>query len=366
MNTVVIGAAIVVLGWASLPAPAEARCFPEGEIGPCTTPEGCSGSRTCLGGYPTKCIKDDPLSCPVLRADDFFIGTNAPANAVGILVDGRRGSVEVDDETYVITPSGAQASQAVGTLKSSSLANEVLSFAATRAPTRHATPWTAGQDRFAEAMTNTVRVPITVWILTAPGTFLAQSQQAQSTVIQAGALFDQERLGLDFNLIEVRDETNNPNRGNFLNVTALDQLETQIGHVSGRINVYWVQAVIGGSGNGTGEVANGDTVAVGFNAAPGLLAHEIGHNLALDHVDGDGRFDGTNVMHSIGGTRQFLTEGQAYRAHIRSISAIRSTQVYNLRPGMPIIDTCSISSTTRTCPKADKRIWADGMTWPAN
>ena len=66
------------------------------------------------------------------------------------------------------------------------------------------------------------------------------------------------------------------------------------------------------------------------------------------------------------GTRLFLTEGQAYRAHIRSISAIRSTQVYGLRPTMPIIDTCNISSTTRDCPKADKRIWADGATFPPN
>jgi hypothetical protein len=306
--------------------------------------------------------------------DDFFIGTNAPASAVGILVDGRRGNVEVDDETYVITPSNAQASQALGTLTRSSLANEVLSFATTRAPTHHATPWTASQDTFTPAMTNALRVPITVWILTAPGTYPAQAPQALSTVIQAGARFDQERLGLDFNLIELRDETNNANRGNFLNVTGANfsGLETQIGHVSGRINVYWVQAVDGNSGTGTAEVWDGDSLAVGFNADAGLLAHEIGHHLALDHVDADNlgpngtsRFDGTNVMNSNGGTRQFLTEGQGYRAHIRSGSAIRSTQVYNLRPGMPIINSCDINSTTRTCPKADKRIWADGI-WPAN
>jgi hypothetical protein len=285
---------------------------------------------------------------------------------VGILVDGRRGNWPFNDLTFVITPSGAQASQAVGDTQPSMLGNEVLSFAVTRAPTWHATPWTHGRDTFTEAMTNTLRVPITVWILTAPGTFAAQSLQALSTVVQAGALFDQERLGLDFNQIEVRDETNNPNRGNFLNVTALDQLETQIDHVSGRFNVYWVQAVNGGTGNGVGEVAHGDSVAVGFNAAPGLLGHEIGHNLALDHIDGDARFDGMNVMTSNGGMRLFLTEGQGYRAHIRSISAIRSAQVYNLRPGMPTIDSCAINTTTRTCPRADKRIWADGPTWPAN
>ena len=367
MKTDWIWAALSALVWASFPSAAQARCFEPNFPVACTTSDGCPGERDCVGGYPTRCIKDDPTGCPAPQStDDFFIGLNAPTAAVGILVDGRRNNAQIDDRTFLIAPTGATASQALGAMQSSPLGNEVLSFAATRAPTQHSTPWTAAQDTFSRSMVNTVRVPITVWILTAPGTFGAQAGQAASTAIQAGALFDQERLGLDFNTIELRDETNNPNRGAFLNVTALNALETQIGHINGRFNVYWVQAVNGGTGNGLGEVAHGDSVAVGFNAAPGLLAHELGHNLALDHIDGDTRFDGTNVMMSAGGTRLFLTEGQAYRAHIRSISAIRSTQVYGLRPTMPIIDTCDINSTTRKCPKADKRIWADGTTWPAN
>lgn len=368
MKTEWMWAALAVLVWASFPSAAHARCYEPNFPQACTTSDGCPGERDCVGGYPTRCIKDDPTACPAPPStqDDFFIGLNAPTAPVGILVDGRRNNAQVDDERFVITPVGAAASQALGAMQYSPLGNEVLSFAAARAPTQHSTPWTAGQDTFSRSMVNTVRVPITVWILTAPGTFLAQAVQAASTVIQAGALFDQERLGLDFNTIELRDETNNTNRGAFLNVTALNALETQIGHINGRFNVYWVQAVNGNTGSGTGEVAHGDSIAVGFNSAPGLLAHELGHNLALDHIDGDTRFDGTNVMMSAGGTRLFLTEGQAYRAHIRSISAIRSTQVYGLRPAMPIIDTCNISSTTRNCPKPDKRIWADGATWPAN
>lgn len=367
MKTEWMWVALAVLVWASFPSAAHARCYEPNFPHACTTSDGCPGTIDCVGGYPTRCIKDHPTVCPVLSGtDDFFIGLNAPGAAVGILVDGRWNNAEVDDQRFVISPAGATASQALGAMRSSLLGNEVLSFAATRAPTQHSTPWTAVKDIFSQSMVDTVRVPITVWILTAPGTFLAQAVQAASTVIQAGALFDQERLGLDFNTIELRDETNNTNRGAFLNVTALNALETQIGHINGRFNVYWVQAVNGNTGSGTGEAAHGDSIAVGFNSAPGLLAHELGHNLALDHIDGDNRFDGTNVMMSVGGTRLFLTEGQAYRAHIRSISAIRSTQVYGIRPTMPIIDTCNISSTTRNCPKPDKRIWADGATWPAN
>lgn len=357
--------ALVILVWMSFPSAAHARCYEQNFPQACTTSDGCPGTRDCVGGYPTRCIKDDPAGCPA-RGADIFIALNAPTASVGILVDGRRNNVEVDDQTFVMVPTGASLSFLLGMLQFSSLGNEVLSFAATRAPTQHSTQWTAMQDTFSDSMTNTLRVPITVWILTAPGTFAAQAGQALSTVIQAGALFDQERLGLDFNQIDLRDETNNANRGRFLNVTDLNALEAQIGHINGRFNVYWVQAANGGTGNGIGEVAHGDSVAVGFNAAPGLLAHELGHNLALDHIDGDVRFDGTNVMMSAGGTRLFITEGQDYRAHIRSISAIRSTQVYGLRSTMPIIDTCDINSTTRNCPKADKRIWADGATWPAN
>lgn len=358
---------VTFLVWTILPSAAHARCYEPNYPQACTTSDGCPGERDCVGGYPTGCIKNDPTGCPAPPGtDDIFTGLNAPTADVGIMVDGRRKNVEVDDQAFVISPVGATASQALGEMRSSPEANEVLSFAATRAPTQHSTPWTVMKDTFSRTMENTVRVPITVWILTGPGTFDAQAEQALSTVIQAGALFDQERLGLDFNTIELRDETNNPNRSTFLNVTDTGGLETQIGHVNGRFNVYWVQAVNGGSGNGVGEVTNGDSVAVGLNAAPGLLAHELGHNLALDHVDGDARFDGTNVMMSAGGTRLFLTEGQAYRAHIRSISAIRSTHVYGLRPTMPIDDTCALGTTTRTCPRADKRIWPDGAAWPAN
>lgn len=320
-----------------------------------------------MGGYPTACVKDDPTGCPAQTpTSDKFTCTNAPSEQVGFLLDGMRGGVEINDERKVITASAAKAIWNVGHMTSSSQGDEMLSFSRGRAPDRHSAPWTTGNDNFSRPMTNTVRVPITVWIVTAPGTFAAQSVQAFSTVIQAGALFEQERVGIDFDAIEVRDATNDADQPTFTNTTGTALLQTQIGRIANRFNVYWVPAVNGGTGNGVGEVVHGDAVAVGMNAAPGLLAHELGHNLALDHIDGDPRFDGTNVMQSAGGTRLFFTEGQAYRAHIRTISAIRSTNVYSLRPTMPIIDTCNISSTTRNCPMPDKRIWSDGATWPAN
>jgi hypothetical protein len=67
-------------------------------------------------------------------------------------------------------------------------------------------------------------------------------------------------------------------------------------------------------------------------------------------------------MHSASNVRQFLTEGQIFRAHLRTTSAIN--QVYALRPGLPTRD-CDRDTMTLTCPSIAKRLWADGVL-PAN
>jgi hypothetical protein len=357
-----LAAAIVLAGGFTTAPSAHAGCI-DGTTVACTR-NGCQGERTCNAGHMSGCAID-PDTCPV-PGPDALVADNSPAGVpVGICVDGRDSAGEVDDATFTKNGTAPSTTFDVGDLTLSSLNDEVIGFARGRAPSEAAAPWTSGSDTVHLTLAPLVRVPITVWIVTAPGTFATQVVQALSTVIQAAALFDQERVGLDWNQIDLRDATTNPNQPNFQNTTTTGTLESQIGHVNGRINVYWVPNVNGGSGNGVGEVAHGDSVAVGAASAPGLLAHEVGHNLALDHVDGDPRFGTTNVMQSAGGSRQFMTEGQAYRAHIRTISAIRSVFVYGLRPGMTIIDTCDINSTNRTCPKADKRLFADGA-FPPN
>lgn len=355
---------ILLAGCLGAAALARAECV-DGTTVACSA-KGCQGERTCdANGHMGACVID-PETCPVAPGPDAVVVDNAPATVeVGISVDGRDSSGDVDDSGFVKAGTAPSTTFDVGDLVLSPVNDEVLGFAQGRAPSVVSTPWTTGNDTFHLALAPIVHVPITVWIVTAPGTFATQALQALSTVIQAGALFDRERVGLDWSQFDIRDATTNANQPSFQNTTDTAALENQIGHVNGRINVYWVPNVSGGSGNGIGEVLHGDSVAVGAAAAPGLLAHEVGHNLALDHTDGHPEFGGTNVMQSLGGTRQFMTEGQAYRAHIRSISAIRSVFVYALRAGMPIIDTCDINSVTPTCPKAHKRLWADG-TFPPN
>jgi hypothetical protein len=64
-----------------------------------------------------------------------------------------------------------------------------------------------------------------------------------------------------------------------------------------------------------------------------LLAHELGHDLALEHIDDrTADFDATNIMHSAATSAQFLTEGQLFRAHLRQNSALNL--VYGARAGL--------------------------------
>ena len=67
-------------------------------------------------------------------------------------------------------------------------------------------------------------------------------------------------------------------------------------------------------------------------------------------------------MHSASNARQFLTEGQTFRAHLRGNSAIN--QVYGLRPGLPIRD-CDRDTLALACPWIARRLWADGI-FPPN
>jgi hypothetical protein len=87
-----------------------------------------------------------------------------------------------------------------------------------------------------------------------------------------------------------------------------------------------------------------------------LLSHEIGHSFGLGHVDGDSRYDQTNVMHSASNVRQFLTEGQVFRSHYNSFSALRS--LYAARTDAA--RNCADSSGSTTCPALERRLWPDG------
>ena len=141
-------------------------------------------------------------------------------------------------------------------------------------------------------------------------------------------------------------------------------MQTAIGKDAGRINIYIVDLVQGILGRGQACGFGTDFVVVGSSAGAELLAHEIGHDFTLEHVDTlAADFDQTNVMYSASDTRQYFTEGQLFRAHLAGLSTLN--WLYNARTGQPT-RTCAQLDSSDTCPPIAKRIWADGAKYPPN
>jgi hypothetical protein len=114
-------------------------------------------------------------------------------------------------------------------------------------------------------------------------------------------------------------------------------------------------------GTGRGRACGRDFIVMAERSGLELLSHEIGHSFSLGHGDNDPLFDQSNVMHSASTRRQFLTEGQLFRSHYNSTSALRS--VYGARTGPP--RDCPDGIASPSCPRLARRLWADGIFPPA-
>ena len=133
------------------------------------------------------------------------------------------------------------------------------------------------------------------------------------------------------------------------------------------MNVYWVNTVDFGLGalTSNGVWCGGNVVAMGWNTLDHLFSHEIGHAYQLDHVNSlTSFFDTTNVMHNASNSRTYLTEGQTMRAVMDSNSVVNTL---GGRTGST--RSCGGTATSTTdpsCPAVQKRVWGDGVAWPAN
>ena len=318
-----------------------------------------SVARACLSFRTAPCL----LLLAVLGGgcgDQIHI-SNTAGQPVGLLIDGRNAAGPINDRTVVTTA----ATVGVGEITASAGTNEVAAFTSQRPVKLQATPWTSARDTFNLGFENKILIPVTVWIVKGP--FAAQRDHAIAACIRTSAIWRDERMGIDFSPFEIRDATGDPEAPNhfaFPNGDVGDSvwkpLRDDIGFVAGRLNIYWVDTVNGGTGTGWSNF--GAQIAMGKNTGDELLSHEIGHALSLTHVDGNANFNTENIMHSASNTRQFVTEGQLFRAHLTPTSVLNG--LYGARPGQPT-RTCGFGAVSDACPAIQKRIWADGG-FPAN
>ena len=218
-------------------------------------------------------------------------------------------------------------------------------------------PWTDADDDVVDVtFDNEIALPVTVWIVRGP--FAAQRGLAIDHSVTTASIWQQERMGLRFSPFEIVDATGDPDAPNYFDFDCSMRtgIQSDIGQRAGRINIYWVDTVDGGTGRGQACAIGSDFVAMGSRTNDELLSHELGHNFDLEHVNGQATFDRTNIMHSASSTRQFITEGQSFRSHLDPNSAINWR--YAARPGEPT-RSCSHGADTNDCPVLNTRIWAD-------
>ena len=237
--------------------------------------------------------------------------------------------------------------------------DEVIAFENFRPPAiKTPVTWTGGSDTVNVPFSSEIFVPIKVWILKGP--FETQRTRAINTCITTSGIWDSERMGLGIGSFDIVDATANPNAASYLAFDCSKRagIEADIGKTAGRINIYVVDTVDGGVGRGQACQIGSDFVALGSAVGFELTSHETGHDFALTHVDDlAANFDQTNIMHSASNTRQFITEGQLFRSHLTTNSAINF--LYAARPGQPTRN-CARDTSSDTCPAIQKRIWADG------
>jgi len=248
-------------------------------------------------------------------------------------------------------------------------AGETIAFSRDRPVALQSVLWATafGNQSVAVPFTGAFATPVTIWVVAGP---YATTQQTALTLWQtAQQIYTDERLGVQMSPVEIVDATSNAKATTYAAFTCgaanagVTSIQADIGARLGRINVYLVSLVDGSTSRGNACAIGGGFVAIAAGSGAELLAHEIGHDFGLEHIDDlTTDFNAENVMHSASNWRKFLTEGQTFRAHLRPNSAIN--QVFGLRPGLPTRN-CDRDTLTLDCPAIKKRLWADSIL-PAN
>lgn len=283
---------------------------------------------------------------------------------IGILLDGNLDGSDVNDQSFTATATGHVDPGIV----TSGAHDEVIGFQQER-PVEVAenAGWTADDDDVTVPFANEMGAKFYVWIVEGP--YSDQYTRAVSACIKLDEIWENERTGTQISLFDVEDKTGDEDADDFADFTcaAAADIRNDIGFNSNGVNIYYVDRVDFGNGfsTGNGVWCGNNTVVMGSGTSDHLAAHEVGHAFQLSHVNSlTTNFDQTNVMHNASNTREYLTEGQNFRAHLEPGSVINST--YNLRPGKATRDCGNTDeAATNECPAIQKRIWADG-TFPAN
>ena len=299
---------------------------------------------------------------------------------------GQNGVLYDQDNSFQKAPAPPLAPQNAGTVFSigdmTDPPGEVVAFGDARPPTlKSGVQWSTGTDNVDITFPNEYAIDVYVWII-ARGfdTAIARAAGDRTTTI-----WSNEKQGIRFNSFPIADRSQDSDLQSVdltmpISCSSVPNLSGNNRFIPHAVNVYYVPIVQsaqeGESGSDYGESCTGqndgiNAILMGIETGPDLLAHEIGHAFAIEHVDNPNwtrYFTSTNVMYSASASRNFLTEGQTFRSVINSGSVINDPFAYKLGSSTLTcesftqydVGTGTVKQAQRdNCPVLETRIWPD-------
>lgn len=284
----------------------------------------------------------------------------ATAGEAGFIVDGLGAAGFINDLEIV-----SDAPRAEVILERAQESNDVLVFREGRAPGLVSAPWTSRVDTVDVTLTDPLDLPITVWAIAGGDGFEDLRAMIEEGFRRAQAIFDRERAGVDITSgLEIVDATESPHAEAYATYTSPfgnGNVREDIGHRENRINAWAVEAIVL-DGRSVLGFANAPTSEFAISASEGgwngrTVAHELGHVFGLPHT---GAIEGweDHASNLMGGLGTALTEGQVFRMHFSTGSAIYRT--YGIRTDQA--RRCRGTMVTREDPECvpwNLRLWPD-------
>jgi hypothetical protein len=370
--------------------------------------------KTILGASPSSLFFTLGLMSTALTGcpyNDTIIMDGNSKGQEGVLVDGVKDGRFKNDQIFSTSLGG---SFSIGNFTHSSVEErgEIIAFGQGHPPIIVTpVPWTDKSDQISVPHANEYPISVYIWVVVAPTTFDSKRAEILEAGLRTAEIWTNENQGIRFSDFSARiiDVTSKKDtHGNKLSSKYIFNEENNLfsfdcdtlqqgksernvlldfGYKENAINVYYLDHVSGIDGDGpnyglscdddiriNNRTISSNVIALGSDSGEDLLAHELGHQFALSHVDDNitesepcpanpskpPYFCDTNVMYPFSSDRNYLTEGQTFRAIALDKSAINSTD--STRSGITrAVATCQSHTTaTPDCPAIQIRIWNDG------
>ena len=227
-----------------------------------------------------------------IHAVDLIKPGNSNTNEMGVLVDGLRNGVHVNDRRFTALELGGFFGALfpvipIDNLTLSPESNEILAFARHRPPVLlENVPWTSGSNTLQIEFEDEYEIPVQVWIVKGP--FAHQRDVAIEASVITSMIWQEERLGVRFKSFDVVDATGSAGASDFHEFTCLKAIamKADIGFLQDRLNIYYVDTVGLNPplSPNNGVWCGSWLIAMGQETQPHVLTHEIGHAFGLKHT----------------------------------------------------------------------------------